>query len=285
MPPCRAAIATAQAPRVTRDLFDRKLRALRRDRAAAMGPELFLLDRAFDDCLDRLRTIAPQVERALLIGCPSASWPDRLGELADEVDIIDPGPIFASRAGGTAADEDRFDFGEGSYDLCLAVGTLDTVNELPLALHMIHRSLRPNGLLVGAIAGGNSLPALRAALIEGDRLDGACRCAEPTLASSLPLLRGFSPPPVLRCRWSTSTASACAIPVLATWSAIFGPWGRPACWRSARLPCRRPPLAVPPRHSDRRVQEAGPRNMWKFSIFSAGANIRSKRPVNLLRPS
>jgi SAM-dependent methyltransferase len=186
---------------VTRDLFDRKLRALRRDRAAAMGPELFLLDRAFDDCLDRLRAIAPKVEKALLIGCPSASWPDRLGELADEVDIVDPGPAFACQAGGTSVEEDRFDFGEGSYDLCVAVGTLDTVNGLPLALHMIHRSLRTNGLLVGAIAGGNSLPALRTALIEGDRISGRAAPRthpriEPASLAGLLTAAGFAMPVV-----------------------------------------------------------------------------------------
>ena len=156
---------------MTRDLFDRKLRALRRDRAAALGPELFLLERAFDDCLDRLRGVAPPAGKGLLIGCPDPSWPERLGEFG-KVDAVDPGRIFSSRAGGIAAEEDRFDFGEGQYGFCVALGTLDTVNELPLALHMIHRALAPGGLLIGAIAGGNSLPALRAALIEGDRLSG-----------------------------------------------------------------------------------------------------------------
>ncbi|MGH6706031.1 MAG: methyltransferase domain-containing protein, partial [Sphingomicrobium sp.] len=187
--------------RVTRDLFDRKLRALRRDRAAAMGPELFLLDRAFDDCLDRLRAIAPKLERALLIGSPSPSWSDRLGAFVDQVDVVDPGRIFASEAGGTATEEDRFDFGESSYDLCLAVGTLDTVNELPLALQMIHRSLRPDGLLVGAIAGGNSLPALRAALIEGDRQTGRAVARthpriEPASLAGLLTAAGFAMPVV-----------------------------------------------------------------------------------------
>jgi hypothetical protein len=157
---------------VTRELFDRKLRALRRDRAARMGPELFLLDRAFDDCLDRLRGFGLQVGRALLIGCPSPEWPERLRSFAGAIDIVEPGERFAAVAGGIAADEDRHDFGEGEYDLCVAVGTLDTVNELPLALHMIQRSLAPGGLLIGAVAGGNSLPALRAAFIDADRLQG-----------------------------------------------------------------------------------------------------------------
>ncbi len=158
--------------RVTRDLFDRKLRALRRDRAARIGPELFLLDRAFDDCLDRLQAIQLGARKALLIGCPSPSWPDRLGQFAETIDVVDPGELFAGRSGGAQAEEDRFDFGEGQYDLCVAVGTLDTVNELPLALNLIHRALAPGGLLLGAMAGGHSLPALRTAFIEADRLAG-----------------------------------------------------------------------------------------------------------------
>jgi SAM-dependent methyltransferase len=170
---------------VTRDLFDRKMRALRRDRAARMGPELFLLDRAFDDCIDRLRGITLAGKRALLIGCPSPAWPKRLAEFADKIDVIDPGPLFAALAGGTAADEDRFDFGEDRYDLCIAVGTLDTVNELPLALRIIHRSLAPGGLLIGALAGGHSLPALRAAFNEADRFEGrAVARAHPRIEAS-----------------------------------------------------------------------------------------------------
>jgi SAM-dependent methyltransferase len=154
------------------DLFDRKLRALRRDRAARMGSDPFLLERAFDECLDRLHAIVQRVDRALLIGCPSSAWPDRLRAFAAEVDVVDPGALFAARAHGVAADEDRFDFGEGHYGLCLAVGTLDTVNELPLALQLIRRALAPNAPFIGAMAGGNSLPALRAALIEADRATG-----------------------------------------------------------------------------------------------------------------
>lgn len=154
------------------DLFDRKLRALRRDRAARTGADPFLLERAFDECLDRLHAIVRRVDRALLIGSPSSDWPNRLREFAREVDVIDPGLLFARRSHGVAADEDRHDFGEGRYGLCVAVGTLDTVNELPLALQLIRRALAPNAPLIGAIAGGNSLPALRAALIEADRVTG-----------------------------------------------------------------------------------------------------------------
>ena len=86
--------------------------------------------------------------------------------------MTDPGPLFAAAAGGKQAEEDRFDFGEERYDLAFAVGTLDTVNELPLALKLIHRALRPDAPVIGAIAGGNSLPKLRASLIEAGRAEG-----------------------------------------------------------------------------------------------------------------
>jgi len=154
-------------------LFDPRLRALRRDRAAALGPELVLLDRAFDECLDRLGDIDRGFDRALLIGSPSAAWPGRLARLCRSVEIFDPGPRFAATAGGATGEEDRHDFGEARFDLVIAIGTLDTVNDLPRALHKIRSSLRPDAPLLGAMAGGDSLPMLRAAMIEADRATGA----------------------------------------------------------------------------------------------------------------
>ena len=175
----------------TRDLFDRRLRAVRRDRAARLGGDLFLLDRAFDDCLERIADLARPFTSALLIGCPSPDWVRRLGAYASHVDVVDPGALFAAAGGGTQIEEDRHDFGVTRFDLCLAVGTLDTVNELPLALHNIRRALRPDAPLIGAMVGGNSLPALRTALIEADRASGRAiarthpRIEAPSLAGLL----------------------------------------------------------------------------------------------------
>ena len=157
---------------MTRDLFDPKLRAARRDRAATIGTDLFLLDRAYDECLDRLETVSRPFGQALLVGCPSPLWTDRLRRVAPDVAVVDPGARFAAASGGATIEEDRFDFGEAEYDLCVAVGTLDTVNDLPLAFQLIRRALRPGALLIGAMAGGNSLPALRSALIESERAEG-----------------------------------------------------------------------------------------------------------------
>jgi len=145
---------------------------MRRDRAARMGPELFLLDRAFEECLDRLRDIPREYGNALLLGCPSPKWAARLSAIAGVVDVRDPGSLFAAAAGGLQANEVRYDFGTDQYDLCVAIGTLDSVNELPLALAMIGRALKADAPMIGAIAGGNSFPALRSSLIEAGRCEG-----------------------------------------------------------------------------------------------------------------
>lgn len=176
---------------MSEELFDRNRRRLARDRAAAQGPELFLLDRAFDDCLDRVAAVRRRFTRALMIGSPDPEWPDRLAAMVDTVDVVDPGPRFAAAAGGMATDEDRHDFGEGRYDLVLAIGTLDSVNRLPLALRLIRRAMTGDACLIGAIAGGDTLPTLRAAMLEADRAKGYAaarvhpRIDGPTLAGLL----------------------------------------------------------------------------------------------------
>jgi NADH dehydrogenase [ubiquinone] 1 alpha subcomplex assembly factor 5 len=154
------------------DLFDMKLRAQRRDRAKRMGPELFLLERAFEDCLDRLSLVQRQFERALLIGCPNPEWRERLGEFASEVDVRDPGPSFAVAAGGEPIVEDAWQPDAQSYDLALAVGTLDTVNDLPRALIALRWALPENALLLGALSGGDTVPRLRGAMRAADISSG-----------------------------------------------------------------------------------------------------------------
>lgn len=149
-----------------------ELRALRRDRAARHGAELFLHNRTFEDCLDRLSLLRAHFGRALLIGCPNADWPERLRDFANEVDVRDPGRLFAQAAGGSTIVEDRWDRPEVAYDLVVAVGTLDTVNDIPGALRACHASLGQGGLILGAFAGGESLPQLRAAMRAADLLAG-----------------------------------------------------------------------------------------------------------------
>lgn len=155
------------------ELFDMELRAMRRDRAARTGPELFLLERVFSDCLERIALVQRRFERALLIGCPDCEWRDRLREAADRIDVRDPGPLFAQAAGGATLTEDAWVPEPRAYDLIVAIGTLDTVNGLPLALRILFEAMSDDALLIGAISGGETLPRLRSAMRAADTTSGA----------------------------------------------------------------------------------------------------------------
>lgn len=150
-----------------------ELRGLRRDRAFRKGPELFLYARAFEDCLERLALIHRPFKSALLIGCPDPTWRNRLEPLVQSIAIVDPGQLFAKAAGGTCIEEDRWDPPVHAFDLCLAIGTLDTVNDLPIALRSIGSALKEDTLLIGAISGGDCLPQLRQAMHRADQVAGA----------------------------------------------------------------------------------------------------------------
>jgi hypothetical protein len=132
-----------------------------------------LHQRAFGDCLDRLGDVRRTFGDALLIGCPDPVWRSSLEKIVPNVAVVDPGPLFAAAAGGRFGDEDLIDLPLTAYDLCLAVGTLDTVPDLQRALLAIHRSLRSDALFLGAIAGGGTLPMMRAAMRAADRASPA----------------------------------------------------------------------------------------------------------------
>lgn len=182
-------------------LFDLKLRALRRDRAARIGVEPFLFERAFDDCIERLTLVQRRFEHALLIGSPDASWPDRLRRIVPQVEVRDPGRLFADAAGGDLVVEDDWQPPSAHYDLVLAIGTLDTVNDFPRALLSIRHSMRPEGLFIGALSGGDTLPRLREAMRAADQATGnASPHVHPRIEASAlaPLLSaaGFADPVV-----------------------------------------------------------------------------------------
>lgn len=152
------------------ELFDHQLRALRRDRAVRSGIETFLYDRAFDDCLDRLSSVRATFSNVLLAGCPNPNWRSRFGDAS--VSVIDPSPLMAQLAGGQCADLETLPFEPEQFDLIVTVGLLDSANELPLAAAALNLVLKPGGLLLGAIGGGQSLPNLRGAMLAADAVTG-----------------------------------------------------------------------------------------------------------------
>ena len=150
--------------------FDRRLRRLRRDRAAA-EPVDFLHRRAADELLERLELVKREFRDALDLGCGTAYLAGKLRARGVHVIAADAGRLFAMSAAGVQCDEDRLPFGEGAFDLIVSVGVLDTVNDLPGALTLIRRALRPDGLFLAAFAGAGSLPRLREAMRVADEAE------------------------------------------------------------------------------------------------------------------
>ncbi len=156
------------------EIFDRPARRRRRDRAAADYAEHdFLRAAMLDGIADRLDAVTRTFHDVLDLGCFDASFAPPPGA---RVARFDPGFAFARAAaaadgvqgGAVQGDEDRLPFADGAFDLVVAAGTLDSVGDLPGALTLIRRVLRPDGLFLGAFVGGNSLSTLRAVLREAE---------------------------------------------------------------------------------------------------------------------
>lgn len=151
------------------EIFDRRRRRIRRDRAAAsFSAHDFLHARMADEMLDRLETVQRQFTSALDLGCLDGKIGAALRARGIPTVSADPGFRFAHGAGGVQCDEDRLPFADGTFDLVVACGGLDQVNDLPGALTLIRRVLKPDGLFLGAFLGAGSLARLRAALLEAE---------------------------------------------------------------------------------------------------------------------
>jgi SAM-dependent methyltransferase len=144
-------------------IFDRRLLRRRRRRALALGPASFLLERAALDLAERLAAVLRHFPLALDLGTPG----DEVRAALAGFDSI--GAIVAANASGeglrahllVAADEEALPFRDGAFDLVVSALALQFVNDLPGTLVQIKRALRPDGLLLAALLGGETLTELR----------------------------------------------------------------------------------------------------------------------------
>jgi SAM-dependent methyltransferase len=132
-------------------LFDRALLRARQNRALRNDPATFLLDRVAEDMEERLHAV--------------------LRDFSDVADIWTPGELLRKPS------RDRFKsvaqikleqsgpeilaFAPESLDLVVSGLAFQFVNDLPGVLAQIRRALRPDGLLLAAMIGGDTLTELR----------------------------------------------------------------------------------------------------------------------------
>lgn len=154
-------------------VFNRRVVRLHRDRAApVLDDHGFLLDEVGERLADRLTDVKRRFPFALDLGCHTGGMGRLLGRRGGIETLVqcDLSPEMARRAGGLslAADEEALPFAESSFDLVLSCLSLHWVNDLPGALVQIRRALKPDGLFLAAMLGGETCRELRTALAEAE---------------------------------------------------------------------------------------------------------------------
>lgn len=157
-----------------------------RQRLALPGAARFIADDMIEDALERLAFLRHTPERALVIG----DWTGDLAaalrrqgaavETPQDVDPEAPFPVFG-------------------HDLIVVLGLLDAVNDLPGALIHLRTALAPGGLVMAHFIGGQSLPALRAAMLAAEPDRPAARLhplVDPRAAPALLQRAGWKDPVV-----------------------------------------------------------------------------------------
>ena len=145
-------------------IFDRALIRARRRRAAAIGPATFLLDRVADDLADRLPVVLRRFDLALDLGSPGDAVRAalaRLGSIGSIVSADTVSEATAATAPFVVADEEALPFRDAAFDLVVSALSLQFVNDLPGTLVQIRRALKPDGLFLAALIGGETLTELR----------------------------------------------------------------------------------------------------------------------------
>jgi NADH dehydrogenase [ubiquinone] 1 alpha subcomplex assembly factor 5 len=147
-------------------IFNRQRRRNRHKRMAhADVNDQWLLRAMAETLCERIADSSVRFKNALVIGHHAAAISAQL-----KIDCVRCN--IAGNDSEIIADEDRLPVADSSFDLIIANGTLDTLDDVPGALILINRALKPNGLFVGAMMGAGALPALRVCMAEGDAQAG-----------------------------------------------------------------------------------------------------------------
>jgi SAM-dependent methyltransferase len=147
-------------------IFDRRLLRTRRARAATLGPVTFLADRVAADLGDRLAGVLRHFELAVDFSPGDAARhvlreSGKVGAVV-AVDAL-AAPLARQAQPKLVADEEALPFRDGSLDLVVSALALHFVNDLPGTLIQIRRALKPDGLFIAALLGGDTLTELRQA--------------------------------------------------------------------------------------------------------------------------
>ncbi|XP_067900415.1 arginine-hydroxylase NDUFAF5, mitochondrial isoform X1 [Heterodontus francisci] len=159
----------------TLNVFDRKMKRRQKNWASSIpgsGKYDYLKEEVGSRIVDRVFDIVRTFPVALDIGCGKGYLAENLNkdtvQKLFQVDIAEnvlKHPIETEiPTYHILADEEFLPFKENTFDLILSNLSLHWVNDLPGAFKQIHYCLKPDGVFIGAMVGGETLYELRCSL-------------------------------------------------------------------------------------------------------------------------
>jgi len=164
----------------SRQIFNTREINRRRSRALAERDYPDFLDQLIcDELMSRLEIIERTFEKCLILGQPAQCYLQAAEQSAKLQTVISQ-TGFDEKPGDLVFDSEWLPFKDNSLDCIIAPPGLEFVNDLPGVLIQINRALKPDGLFLAAMYGGNTLAELRHAwLLADEELTGG---ASPRIA-------------------------------------------------------------------------------------------------------
>jgi len=152
------------------NIFDRRQIRRNLERAApALKEADFLVKHAAEELAGRIGGIRRSFGRAADAGSCHGAMARALQEHIAGIHVVSLCGAFSAAEAcpppRAVASEEALPLKEGALDLITSVLSLHLVNDLPGALIQFRRALRPDGLFLGALLGGDSLIELRQAFM------------------------------------------------------------------------------------------------------------------------
>jgi len=142
----------------------------RRALARPVGGADFLMFRAAEDLVDRLGAVERRFGKAAALFCQTEAAVEVLAGSGKVGDIlrVEADNAFLGGHAGVLAPLETVPFEAESLDLVVSLLSLQAMNDIPGVLAQIRRSLRPDGLFLGAFAGAGTLAELRESLLAAE---------------------------------------------------------------------------------------------------------------------
>ncbi|XP_049899769.1 arginine-hydroxylase NDUFAF5, mitochondrial isoform X1 [Epinephelus moara] len=180
-PCCRLAAGPRAEPRRglsvlgrgTMNVFNREMKRRQKNWAASLqdGHQFdYLRDEVGSRVADRVYDIARTFPLALDIGGGKSHIAEHLSkDVVERLFLTDISEETLRRQSEipthhVLADEEFLPFKENTFDLVMSSLSLHWINDLPGALKQIHQVLKPDGVFIGAMVGGDTLYELRCSL-------------------------------------------------------------------------------------------------------------------------